>query len=210
MTAPLKGSRASCSLDRGETETRCVEARCSDCDRRRPSTLAEYDTLQEEPFELTCWTGWGTRDGHCGRLTIERLRAELASTIPASAVRALVEELERSVRETKSALSWGEHNDRARLDAQVDLLEKVRALLPKPEEKVRRAPVQGSRRIPRGQPGHLPGTISWAEHVEAWEDYAKRCGRDQSAERIAERGGFGHSELVNHLGHLPTTWEPIR
>ena len=69
----------------------------------------------------------------------------------------------------------------------------------------RRAPVQGdynraTRRYERA------GSIAWAEHVEAWEDYARRYGRDQSAERIAERGGFGYQELVDHLKRAPTTW----
>ena len=69
----------------------------------------------------------------------------------------------------------------------------------------RRAPVQGdynraTRRYERA------GSIAWAEHVEAWEDYARRYGRDQSAERIAERGGFGYQELVEHLRREPTTW----
>lgn len=53
-----------------------------------------------------------------------------------------------------------------------------------------------------------PGTVSWAEHCEAWSDYAGRYGRDQSAERIAERGGFGYFELVGYLGHDPKTWGP--
>lgn len=53
-----------------------------------------------------------------------------------------------------------------------------------------------------------PGTITWSEHLEAWEHYARRFGRDQSAERLAERGGFGWAELVELLGHEPRTWEP--
>lgn len=73
----------------------------------------------------------------------------------------------------------------------------------------RRAPVQGcDARIPRGTPGREPGTVAWAEHVEAWYDYARRYSNGQSAERIAERGGFGYDELVDHLGYAPRTWEP--
>lgn len=30
----------------------------------------------------------------------------------------------------------------------------------------------------------------------------------QSAEVIAKRGGFGISELVTQLGHMPMTWKP--
>jgi hypothetical protein len=67
----------------------------------------------------------------------------------------------------------------------------------------RRAPVQADRRI--GKPA---GTIAWSEHLEAYADYAKRYGTSQSAERLAERGGFGWDELVDHLGREPRTWEP--
>lgn len=72
----------------------------------------------------------------------------------------------------------------------------------------RLAPVQGDHRIPRGQPGREYGTIAWEEHVRAWEAYAKRYGNDQSAERLAERGGYGYRELIMFLGHEPTTWRP--
>lgn len=51
------------------------------------------------------------------------------------------------------------------------------------------------------------GTISWAEHVEAWVDY-HRFHPMQDARRIAERGGFGLTELVRHLGRMPLSWEP--
>jgi hypothetical protein len=66
-----------------------------------------------------------------------------------------------------------------------------------------RAPVQMSPKLRKP-----PGTVSWAEHVEAWESYAKRHGYQQSAERMAERGGFGYCELVTFLGRDPLTWEP--
>lgn len=62
-----------------------------------------------------------------------------------------------------------------------------------------RAPVQ---RGPRGP----AGTITWAEHVEAWAAYDRRY-HGQTAERIAERGGFGHTELAALLGHAPRTFE---
>lgn len=67
----------------------------------------------------------------------------------------------------------------------------------------RKAPVQGEykAKIPAG-------TIDWAEHEEVWEAYAKRFGTHQSAERIAERGGFGYSEIVKLLNKQPTTWAP--
>lgn len=37
--------------------------------------------------------------------------------------------------------------------------------------------------------------IKWEAHVKAYEKYAEQYGRSQSAERIAERGGFGDCEL---------------
>jgi len=73
----------------------------------------------------------------------------------------------------------------------------------------RRAPVQGDtgwitpRRHPNARP---PGTIAWDEHLAVWEAYAKRYGRSQSAERIAERGGFGFAEIVMLMGKPPETW----
>ena len=76
-----------------------------------------------------------------------------------------------------------------------------------------RAPVQSSghawllvghkERAPDAKPA---GTISWAEHVEAWTAYSARYGHEQSAERIAERGGFDYYELREYLGREPTTW----
>jgi hypothetical protein len=70
----------------------------------------------------------------------------------------------------------------------------------------RRAPVQGEG-YRTHEPGYKPrGTIAWSEHLEVFEGYAKRYGRDQSAERIAERGGFGWNECVMFLGREPTTW----
>ena len=52
----------------------------------------------------------------------------------------------------------------------------------------RRAPVQGC-------PGHPAGTIPWAVHEAAWRGYAAAGHGSQSAERIAERGGFSYLEL---------------
>jgi hypothetical protein len=65
-----------------------------------------------------------------------------------------------------------------------------------------RAPVQPSKR--HNKPA---GTIGWAEHAEAWRAYDKKWRTNQSAERIAERGGFGYGELVEFLGREPTTWK---
>ena len=71
----------------------------------------------------------------------------------------------------------------------------------------RRAPVQANRRIPKGEPGHVAGTVSWVEHELAWQDYNRRH-PGQSAERTAERGGFCYLELTDHLGCAPKTWMP--
>ncbi len=71
--------------------------------------------------------------------------------------------------------------------------------------KEKRAPVQGARVLRITIPA---GTVDWSEHLEAWEKYAARHGRDQSAERIAERDGFGLLELLCYLGRPPKTWEP--
>jgi hypothetical protein len=65
----------------------------------------------------------------------------------------------------------------------------------------RRAPVQAE----RGRPA---GSVAWAEHERAWQGYQAQIRSYQSAERIAERGGFGYSELVRYLGAQPLTWMP--
>ena len=59
----------------------------------------------------------------------------------------------------------------------------------------RRAPVNGP-------PG---GSVAWSEHVEAWKTYHEQH-PGQSADRIAERGGFGWEEFKMFAGHYPTTW----
>jgi len=109
--------------------------------------------------------------------------------------------------ETRKALDTG-HADA------MSVVTQLRSELAKAEARCagqkRRAPVQGNRRIKRGEPGHEPGTVTWEDHERAWHNYAKRYGRDQSAERISERGGFGYLELTDHLGHAPTTWEPSK
>lgn len=69
----------------------------------------------------------------------------------------------------------------------------LRAKVPPPT-----APVQlgyGRTRAPAGTPGSVP----WAVHVRAWESYAARHGKDQSAARIAERGGFDWREMDEHF-----------
>ena len=65
----------------------------------------------------------------------------------------------------------------------------------------KRAPVQFDRKA-----GKPDGTIAWEEHVKAHAGYVAEFGSLQSAERVAERGGFGYRELVALLGHEPLTW----
>ena len=58
----------------------------------------------------------------------------------------------------------------------------------------RTAPIQmphhGS--VPHGIRFRVP----WRIHVKAWEKYAEFFGKSQSAERLAERGGFSLEELI--------------
>lgn len=72
-----------------------------------------------------------------------------------------------------------------------------------PQHSARRAFVAREGREPKP-----PGTIAWWEHEAAWEAYAARYGRDQSAERIHQRHGFGYGELIAFLGREPETWRP--
>jgi len=67
------------------------------------------------------------------------------------------------------------------------------------------APVQGD---PTN--GYVSGTVEWWEHYEAWLDYEHLFPRCQSADCIAERGGFSYGELIEHLGHSPRTWVASR
>jgi hypothetical protein len=66
----------------------------------------------------------------------------------------------------------------------------------------RRAPVQGE----YGEQRRAAGTVTWAEHEEAYTAYAAMFGTGQSAKRLAERGGFSYDEITKLLGHEPTTW----
>jgi len=73
----------------------------------------------------------------------------------------------------------------------------------------RTAPVQGDQGVPPHSPDYRsPGLIDWWEHEDAWRAYDEKWHCGQSASRIAERGGFGWDELVEFLGHEPTTWRP--
>ncbi len=72
----------------------------------------------------------------------------------------------------------------------------------------RRAPVQGergwdTRLYPDAKP---PGSIDWDEHLAIYEIYAAKFGRSQTAECLADRGGFGYLEIVYLTGEPPKTW----
>ncbi len=60
---------------------------------------------------------------------------------------------------------------------------------------------------PADAPGAVPGSVDWWEHVKAWEQ-ARALLNGQTAERMAERGGFDWGELCVYLGRYPTTWLP--
>jgi hypothetical protein len=70
----------------------------------------------------------------------------------------------------------------------------------------RRAPVQGESHGSR-RGARAPGTVTWAEHLEAYADYAGHYS-GQDADTLARRGGFGYWEMTDHLGHEPKTWVP--
>lgn len=66
--------------------------------------------------------------------------------------------------------------------------------------------MQGDR---RGTDAERPdGSITWAEHLEGAGYYHARYGNIQSAERLAERGGFGYDEFTTLVGREPETWRP--
>jgi hypothetical protein len=73
----------------------------------------------------------------------------------------------------------------------------------------RRAKVQGNPAYPREGIDFRPGgTVAWAEHLEAWDAYAKRFGREHPPEFIEQRGGFRYLDFQVMLGRAPKTWEP--
>lgn len=58
-----------------------------------------------------------------------------------------------------------------------------------------------------------PTSIPWELHVRVWQVYAAVGHGSQSAARIAERGGFGHGEVIRMLAGYNITgrneWEPL-
>lgn len=68
-------------------------------------------------------------------------------------------------------------------------------------------------RVQADHDGKPAGTVSWDEHVQAWEafnDWIYHGDRNTglSAEFINERGGFRYAELAGFLDHEPFTWKP--
>lgn len=47
----------------------------------------------------------------------------------------------------------------------------------------------------RAKSAEGPRTVPWSIAEAAWDVYAARYGREQSVERLAERGGFGWGEM---------------
>ncbi|MBZ4371469.1 hypothetical protein [Corallococcus sp. AS-1-6] len=45
----------------------------------------------------------------------------------------------------------------------------------------------------------IPRTIAWNLAERAYANYSRRYGTSQSLERLAERGGFGPTELDVHV-----------
>jgi hypothetical protein len=80
---------------------------------------------------------------------------------------------------------------------------------------------EAERRVPVQRDDHSgAGTVPWSTHVRAWQNYGTR--HEQTAERLAERGGFGYREMQCALaGHyrdvvtckkkhpVPEGWQPI-
>jgi len=56
--------------------------------------------------------------------------------------------------------------------------------------------------------GRGPGTISWAEHLQAWSALRPALQQALPAEQLAAQGGFSYDDLTALLGHEPLTWEP--
>lgn len=110
--------------------------------------------------------------------------------------------LEASAPEAREALAVGRWDYRKQLDGEPHCPTCICG---------KRAPVQSDQAGSHdgvSWTAHPAGSIEWSEHLLAWSEYARRYGHDQSAERLAERGGFGWGELCMFLGHEPTTWKP--
>ncbi len=61
-------------------------------------------------------------------------------------------------------------------------------------------PIQGSL-----QKNYLPSHVPWWLAEEAYLEYSRLYGKDQTLERLAERGGFSRNELLMFL-RRKTEW----
>lgn len=90
-----------------------------------------------------------------------------------------------------------------------DLRSRTVRLVGLPVVRLEHAPREGPPLYPNGTEGAMT-TPQTAPVQGEYRD--QNTGRDrkyhcgQSAERLAERGGFGWFELVEFLGHEPRTW----
>ena len=125
-----------------------------------------------------------------------------------------LEDIRRCIRAQEECRDAGCHEPDANVVAWIGVeVDRALSSLPADEgqDDERRAPVQGERQLLPSFPfrSSLPaGTVEWSEHVKAWETYAQHFGRNQDAERMAQRGGFGYVELCAFLGRPPETWRP--
>jgi hypothetical protein len=62
-----------------------------------------------------------------------------------------------------------------------------------------RLPLPPEEAAPRRFPLQPTGSIPWSVAEVAYTAYVRRYGRSQSLDRLAARGGFGHSELIELL-----------
>jgi hypothetical protein len=62
----------------------------------------------------------------------------------------------------------------------------------------RRFPIQGETDT-KNRGRRPPGWVPWGVAELAYKVYVRRYGTDQSLEKLAERGGFGWTELINLL-----------
>jgi hypothetical protein len=61
------------------------------------------------------------------------------------------------------------------------------------------------RATPRRFPIQQCGTVDWAAAEQAYATYVYHCGRSQTLEQLAERGGFGVAEFAAlYLGRTPS------
>lgn len=58
-----------------------------------------------------------------------------------------------------------------------------------------------------GKTWRTGGTIDWEEHLKAWKRYDTIYHNGQSADTIANRGGWHIDDLIEYLGHHPKSFQ---